>query len=113
MAWKDKRGKWKKNGPPEMPAALLPYWKRIVDSLPISKLYESDSDALMLIAGALHDSEQGLGEAEEAPMMNSRRAARKEYGEAVTVFREVVAGREEEAPRRREKAPSKIEDYVK
>ena len=97
-----------------MPKNLLPYWTRILERFPKGKLREDDGEFLILLAGALHDSEQGLDQAQQdPPMMNSRRAARKEYLEGLASFRDTLAGRDDDSEGGSKKRRGTAEDYLK
>ena len=114
MSWLRRRPQWIKNGPKGMPPRYLPYWRRVLELMPAKKLRESDGPALMLLSGALRDSERGLDdEAEnESAMINARRQARKEYANGLAGFMEALAGREELAEKRSRKSKKSVEDFL-
>lgn len=90
-----KRDMWIVNGPRDLPPCLESFWDRLMQRLPKEKLRESDGEMLILIAGALYDSEYKLGYEVNASIINARRMARLEYKQLIEDFREVIRLRED------------------
>ena len=113
----DKRDRWIQDGPDDLAKRLKPYWNRVTGLLPDRRIVRiEDEEALLFLAGALHDSELGLDEEADSAMANARGRARKEFAERMREYRITIQQRTErlaeQAAERKSSKKAEIENYV-